>query len=243
MRIRAFPTYLWLITTIFLTVACEPNHKSTDEAQLQAREANMRLERMNDIELKLRAQGLSIHYPSYSKETLAALPDDSSLKSMKTLLSEYIEHGQKALGIATRDDISFGNKHNLEENVVNANLVLSLVQEKAAAPATNAALSPSQAAVRFGLKWKDCRESQTRDLTLHGIGVTTYESATDRARLTSLNTEQRQDVYKRARTFLFCERTLHMGDDILYPGAANGEFVESSHTRALLQDLEVSASP
>lgn len=113
--------------SFMVIIACEPNHSSTDETQIQVSSGNEKLQRMEQIETELRAAGVSIKQPRLSIYAISNKPE-AQLVKWRNIVHEYIEHAEAIIKIADRPDIAFGEKQKISDWLTEANNLLAIIE-------------------------------------------------------------------------------------------------------------------
>lgn len=198
-----------LSTCILTLVACEPNRGNADETQMQVVTANQSLDRMAAIEDELRARGLSIRNPNHAGYRISNA-NEAELSDFRQRLEEYVLHGQTALRISNRVDVSFRERLALEKRIVGVQVLLEKVKTRLR---TITGLGSSDPA--FWTRWNSCLTAQSQDLEIHGFYFLRY-GEDDFRRMQSMGRRQRAEIAHRIRRYIECDGVLREGRRSLY---------------------------
>lgn len=201
--------FVALVACVFTLAACEAKRGGADDAQAQITVANQSLDRMAAIEDELRARGLMIRHPEYAGFRISNA-NEAELSNFRQRLEEYVVHGQAALRISNRTDVSFRERVALEKRVVNVQMILEKVKSRLRTIAGLGGPAPT-----FWARWNECSDSQTRNLEIHGFRFLQY-TTNDFIRLQSMTVRQRAEIAARVQSYIECDSVIREGRRNMY---------------------------
>lgn len=158
---------LVLAALTLLNAACEPKNEQTDHTQAMVTEGNSSLERMEQIDRSLRADGILIKHPALSSYVLNR-KSEIELNTLRKSVSEYIQHAESVMKIASRPDVRFSDKERIAESLSGANRLLSLIDTELG---RTSEIAREQLTAELWAEWRACQKWSRENLSLYGISM------------------------------------------------------------------------
>jgi hypothetical protein len=203
-----------LILLASVITACEPKHDQTDQTQAQVTAGNTSLQRMEEIDRTLRADGILIKHPALTSYVLDR-KTEAELATLRATVAEYIQHAESVMKIASLPDIRFSDKDRIAESLAGANRLIVLIDRGLGRSSEPAKERLTQ---ELWSEWRTCQKWTRENLSLYGIEMrpdlmnsvehegarAASESAAVRQRLARLGRQRRLRVNKMAQRHLEC---------------------------------------